>query len=99
DLQPSPPTLSHRPPTTHHTAEQPARYLQLARGAVECGEGLVAERGHALVVAVEGQYRAQEQREHAGAQELLVRDRPVGGEEVVVVRQQRPDEWHVDRGV
>jgi transposase InsO family protein len=28
--QPSPPTLSHRPTTTDHTAEQPARVLQLA---------------------------------------------------------------------
>src|SRR3954454_10052581 len=31
DLQPSPPTLSHRPPTTHQPAEQPARVLQLGR--------------------------------------------------------------------
>jgi hypothetical protein len=29
DLQPSPPTRSHRPPTAHHTAEQPARDLHL----------------------------------------------------------------------
>ena len=29
-LQPSPTTLGHRPPTAHHTPEQPARVLQLA---------------------------------------------------------------------
>jgi len=28
-LQPSPPTLSHRPTTTHQQAEQPARHLHL----------------------------------------------------------------------
>src|SRR4051794_3084890 len=33
-LQPSPTTLSHRPPAAHHLPEQPARGLQLAHEVV-----------------------------------------------------------------
>ena len=71
------------------------------RRSLERGGRLALQVDHSLVPSVDGERGAQEQRQHACAQQLRIADRPVRVQKLSPsgCRQQAPEQRQVDRGV
>src|SRR5262249_39044686 len=69
--------------------------------AIEPGDRLAFQLWHPLLVAVESEGATEEEREDAGAEQLVIRDRPVGLPKLLaaVGWQHAPVEDEVDAGV